>query len=36
MIFFVMGDINIDLLKIEKNENSRNYANSLIVPRVNA
>ena len=28
--FFVMGDINIDLLKIEKNENSRNYANSLI------
>ena len=25
-----MGDINIDLLKIEKNENSRNYANSLI------
>ena len=28
--FFVMGDINIDLLKIEKNENSRNYANSSI------
>ena len=28
--FFVMGDINIDLLKIEENENSRNYANSLI------
>ena len=27
---FVMGDINIDLLKIEKNKNSRNYANSLI------
>ena len=25
-----MDDINIDLLKIEKNENSRNYANSLI------
>ena len=28
--FFVMGDVNIDLLKFEKNENSRNYANSLI------
>ena len=28
--FFVIGDINIDLLKIEKNENSINYANSLI------
>ena len=28
--FFVIGDINIDLLKIEENENSRNYANSLI------
>ena len=28
--FFVMGDINIYLLKIEKNKNSRNYANSLI------
>ena len=26
----MMGDININLLKIEKNENSRNYANSLI------
>ena len=28
--FFVMGDISIDLLKIEKNKNSRNCANSLI------
>ena len=28
--FFVMEDINIDLLKIEKTENSRNYTNSLI------